>query len=431
MAQAIKLSMTLGTAAGDAPQVHLEVDRGLSPFGEELTLDLDDLGIGPDFDPARRELDQHFAFAPPLWPQIRELVKTALAGEPVLWLQLAPPVGPLAAMPWEAMLEPIVGRVPIVRIPNFSLLAHPSADPIDFVICLAEPEMNDRFDGGAYVSRLVRSLLAVRPSPPRIHVFTDAHTYPTLLTDPELWSHGTRVVLHAPPCAHGSPRKNGNSPPDAARYLRTPGLIWIVDEMREATADIVHFVSHAEVWSGQSSLAFAGSWARGGEPSLARSAGPPEIAAFLDLLGAWSVGFTSLPGDFSAMGLRQFVDDVARLRAGPVLHHDAWHDQTADGLAAAYASLLFGRPPGCQPEISMYAHPGLFTATAPPDGDWANSFADHLMRRAPGTPANVSAVDPAWTMSTRRYLEQTVAQLFPEEVRARSPAPRRRPLRER
>src|SRR5438477_300441 len=114
----VKLSLGLDGSARTAATVQLEVNRGTQVVGQ-LTLSFEDLGVHPDFDPATfRYGEPHFAFSERVQAEIDGLVGQALEGRPVLWLQLAPPVGHLASFPWEAMLEPVVGRLPIVRIPN-------------------------------------------------------------------------------------------------------------------------------------------------------------------------------------------------------------------------------------------------------------------------------------------------------------------------
>ena len=415
----VKLSLGLEGSASSAATVQLEIDRGADVLGQ-LTLSFEDLGVHPEFDPASfRYEEPPFRFSEHVRGDIERMVGSALKNGPLLWLQLNPPVGHLASMPWETMLEPVVGQVPIVRIPNFLLNSPLTVDVVDMVICLSEPKAKDPFAGAEFLRKLVPALLGLSRTELRLHIFTDAKTHSRLQTDPSLGAFDKRVLLHDPAYLKEEGQEEKRSAADATRSVRNPWLRWIVDEMREATADVAHFVTHGYLQKGQSALALAASPLENKDPLWAHFIGPGELAAFLDQLGAWSVGFTSPPFNFSSLGLRQFFDDVARLRAGPVLHHEASGDGATDELASAYADLFLGQAPAFRRTVSMYAHPGLFVESESPVS-MSSSVADTLVTKWLDEPATVSAEDSVWTTSTQRYLEQTVARMFPVEVKPES-----------
>jgi hypothetical protein len=414
----IKVSLTLeGAATGTSPIVQLEIDRGSDATGR-LKLTAQDLNIPPGFDPATyRYSEPSFAIAERLWPAIQRPVQVAMEDAKILWLQLAPPLGDLAVLPWERMLEPIVGQIPIVRIPGLSLLTPLSVDRIDIVVCMSEPRAKDPFDGSGLLRRLVSSLQAIHPLEPYVHIFTDRETHAELSRPGEgqLGSQKSRVILHDPAGVPPVIRSAGEgSLSDPSGAVTNPWLLWIIDEMRESTAEAVHFVTHGYLRNGQSALALAESPRHNDDSLWSRFIGPNQLAACLAQLGAWMVGFTSPPQNFSHMGLRQFFDEVARLRAGPVLHHDATRDQHAEDLAGAYAELFQSRSPSTHRAVSMYAHPALFAESGSPDSLLFESFADTLVTNALG-PTEPTTEDPAWVTTTRRYLEQSVAQLFPDQ----------------
>jgi hypothetical protein len=419
----LKLSLGVqGAPTGPTSTAQLEVDRGTRVVGQ-LSLRPEDLNLAFDFDPAAyRYSEPPFAIAERLRPTVRRLLELAMEDQQTLWLELASPVGYLAALPWETMLESVIGLIPVLRIPNFSLFTPLDVDRIDIVVCLSEPGAKSPFNGVDFLRRFIPSLLAPLPLETCVHVFTDAETYSQMdrLPQGELGSHIGRVVLHDPARA---PTKTGmageGSIGDSAGCVSNPWLLWIIEEMRESTAEVVHFITHGYVQSGQSALALAESPTRRDASLLSRFVGPNQIAAFLTQLGAWGVGFSSPPQNYSAMGLRQLFDDVARLRAGPILHHDAKTDPLADELADTYAGLFMGRSPRYRRAVSMYAHPGLLAGNAPFDGSQLESFADNLVSRPLGR-LKSSTEAPAWVTSTQRYLEQAVASRFPEQAQPTS-----------
>jgi hypothetical protein len=81
--------------------------------------------------------------------------------------------------------------------------------------------------------------------------------------------------------------------------------------------------------------------------------------AFQAQIGAWAVGFSSAPNSFSDMALRQFADNLAQLRPGPLLYHDATMDSDCSKLRDAYTFILSERPtiPKLSPAIFAYCEP--------------------------------------------------------------------------
>jgi hypothetical protein len=409
----IGLSLGFGDSPSEhAPIVQLEVDRQGEIVGR-VALPMEALGFSPDFDPSRCVYEEPpFAIAEQLWPTIREHVELARAGGGPVWLALSPPTGNLAVLPWERMLAPVLGEIPIVRNPSFLLFSPLEGERVDIVLCLSEPVAKSPFDGPGFLRRAIAKLLAYASVEIFVHVFTDTNTYEQLCRD----EHGPRVVLHDPrnaPSAH--PAGGGDKPTDQRDGVTNPWLLWIIDEMRESTAEIVHFVAHGYLASGgQSALALAESPIRNDDKVISGFVGPHQLAACLAQLGAWGVGFTSPPGNYSKVGLRELFYDIERLRIGPVVHHDAEDDVDGEQLAHAYARLIAGDPPAFSSAISIYVHPALFTPTCQPEmvDPVATVLADMSQtgdRRAADT--------PAWATSTKRYLGQAAARRLPDPDR--------------
>ena len=402
-------------AGRPVPVILIDIERGSAAF-DKISTSLDELGVPGDFDPATypRYSEPAFQFSQNLGARIGAATGAALGREAVLWLQLADPVGFLSVLPLERMLRPFVGYLPIVRIPNFSLSPAAPAGPIDIAVCLSEPSAKMRFDGPQFLRTFIPDLLQ-GGYPARVHIFTDAGTHRAIAADPGLgqFTGGGTLKLYDPAGAPPAARTAGGSMSDSGTAVTNPWLLWMLQELTGVTVDVVHFITHGYARGGQSALALAESPTTNEDRLWARFVGPGQTAAWLAHLGAWAVGFTSPPLNFSAMGLRGFFDDLSRLRAGPLVQHDAGLDQSGNEAARAYTGLLRGRPPEVLPAVSMYVHPSVFAANLVPGQIPLESFADSMVSSSLG-PQPAAPAAASWVTSTRRYLEQSVATMFPE-----------------
>lgn len=408
----ITLSLAFEDSAPDAvPEAELTVAGGGTVFGT-TTLPMGDLGLPPDFDPSgTNEGEPEFAIARRRWPEIQKHLARANAGQTPLWLQLLPPVGNLAVLPWESMLAPVVGAVPIVRLPTFALFVPLELSRVDIVLCLFEPAAA----GSPEASSLVRSLLDALPTDGSREFFVHVFASTTDCAEIGRAFFDRRVVLHDPrnatpiDSATNADRDSGPS----SDGITNPWLLWIIDEMTEVTAEVIHFVARGSLTSGtHATLALPGSPIGKDHASSSGSVGPNELAECLARLGAWGVGFTSPPTGSPTMGIRQLSYDLERLRVGPVICHEAEKDPRGDQLALAYASLIEGRPPTFVSAVSLYAHPSTFDPRAAHDRE-LDPVAAVLAEMGQVGPASETE-PPAWATSTRRYLEQAAARLLPE-----------------
>jgi hypothetical protein len=150
----------------------------------------------------------------------------------------------------------------------------------------------------------------------------------------------------------------------------------------------------------------------------ARFIGPRQIASFLDLVGAWSVGFSSPYPAFSPMGMRLLIDDVAHRRAGPILLHDFATDPDGTRLGETWSALVGSRWPVGASDIALYCHPRLLAPAMEPLGSYASTLlADPRIGGLEDVPEQ-----PTWVRLTRRYLEQSTARLFPDSAEPTSAA---------
>jgi hypothetical protein len=397
---AIKISLALqgtgvGRAVGDGfSQVRFEVLRGretLSAYAEDPAA----LGIPDGFDPASYQgSEPRFLLTRNVAVSLVDGLQRLFSAErEPLWLQLASPIGYLAALPWERTLreDPVLRTAlpanrPLLRIPDFTVALDQGDRSVTVVLCVSDPE-------GGPPSPVVRSLPSVlnralyRREPPRIHVFATPSSY-------DIWRYGSghagsRLFVHDPRETRGS------TPPGA-----DPWLAWIQREMAGIPVDVVHFVTPGHVDGREPSIALAESPAGGDARLWARLISPTQLAGSLTQLGAWLTGFSSPPGNSSTLGLRMFADQLARLRPGTVVHHAG--DPFA--LAGIYRSLLSGEAASLGPDDFMYVHPRLAGVQGTPS--YAESLVADELGRGEARPS-------PWVTRTRRYLDESVAQLFP------------------
>jgi hypothetical protein len=389
----IKISLSFGGAGHDrySPAVDFEVGAGAEVL-HRFTVDPAALGIPRGFDPGSyRQAEPGFSLADDVRSQLTEPAYTALDGGRTLWLQLASPIGYLAALPWERMLEADFPYLSILRIPDFTLVPERGEGPIDIVLCISEPDSEPQPAAWPLVSALAEADLPGAT----VHVFTDLPTHDLLSGR---WAGSPGVVLH-------DPRLAGEA---SAGPVTDPWLAWLVREMRGTTVEAVHFAAHGYLAGEQPALAMSDSPTAHDERVWARFISPDQLAECLTQLGAWSVGFTSLPGNFSPLGLREFADSVARLRPGPVFYQQPVNLADHD-LDQVYADLFAGEQPRLYPGSFLYVHPRMMGVSGPPA--YAESLvAETLGRQAP------RAVPPPWETATRRFLEQSTAQRFPDQA---------------
>lgn len=411
----VKVSLSFGGAGRDryAPAVDFEVGHGAEVF-RRFTVDPEAIGIPPGFDPAGYRQDEpEFALAEEVVTQLREAEPSHLR-EGTVWLQLASPIGYLAALPWERMLSRVFPYRGVLRIPDFILVPERGPGPVDIVVCVSEPSTEPLRAAPRLLAEFLDGSLTSLVGDFRVHVLADLPTYGMLASRPDLAS---RVVLHDPRLAGDQPP--GGTPRGDERLAGDPWLSWLLREMQGTTVEAVHFLAHGFVSEGQPALALAESPTRHDERLWARFISPGQLAACLTQLGAWSVGFSSPPGNFSPLGLRQFADAIARLRPGPVFYHDLGNDPAprppgarSASPGSVYAHLFRGLRDyalDLGPGSFLYVHPRTLGVRAEP------GYAEALVEQTLG-PADEVRELPPWATTTRRFLEESAAQVFRDQA---------------
>lgn len=270
------------------------------------------------------------------------------------------------------------------------------------------------------------------------------------------------VTVHDPAVAQGydvpSPSQ---SVPRGSGYPPNPWLRWMSETLAGKNIDLVQFVCHGYMSQDHGALALAESPALNTDPNIARFVGAAELSRFLNNMGAWYLGLTSPPNNYSMYGLRLLADQMARSRPGPVFLHEPSHPEDALGLNFLY-SLLYGEPevpPPLCPSVFLYCHPrrllgdaykmpGMYVGgqgtvdeqTAREGGDAVEWTGGDIWRSASpeSHPAPDTAADsamekytlarpetadllrspgkaPRWLMPVQRYLEQSAASLLRQQ----------------
>lgn len=407
---ALEVSLAVeGSGGSGDPVVVFEVQRGDRLIHRETATPAE-LGVPTDLTSTTwAYADPPFVLPEPLLDRLQGAVNGVRTGrDALLWLNIAIPAGFVALLPWERLLR---GRfeLPVVRVPNFALHPARDTDQIDVVLCVTQPAGKEPFDAAALATAFVEAFRRHVLSPTTLHVFVDAGTYPLVRDrwpgdDPETG----RVLVHdpasAPPPAPGGPRYENPA------YRSNPWFHWMAHELADRTVEVVHVIAHGYLSGNQPAIVLA----EGPNPSDGDAAvfvDPRQLAAFLSMVGVWAVGISSPPEDYSPMGSRQFLNDLSRERAGPMIQHPFATDPTAEALGETWFSVFSGVPPAKPSDVALCCHPRLFPQTSPGD---STSFAEALVGASFGA-ARASAVSaPAWMTLTRRHLEQSAALLFPD-----------------
>jgi hypothetical protein len=411
-------------------QAVFSVEAARQQMGDPVTIDLDALGLPPQLE----QIAQHRYFDVPiqipatLVDRIRGPVLSSLAPGDPLWLELALPTGNLPVVNWERALQPTLG-VPILRLPYFATQPAPPDDALDIVLCASSPQAKEPVPVQALLATMTARIRAALPNRPlTIHVFSDAPDSPSLFAGEPDWVEEplyrtrvygpgpiqTRVYGPASITATETPPRSATVDEEVGR-VDSPWLRWIVDTFGTRSADIVHFLCHGYLSSEQGAIALAESPLRNSDRNMARFVGPRQLDAFLTRIGAWSIGFSSPPLDYSLPGLRLLADRIGRLRPGSVFVHEFSADSDGAAVERAYR-FLYGPDhsdtgPPAMSALSLSCHPGRVHKRWQLGSRGVPSLMlpdDAFTSALPPT----KAAQPAWVAASSRYLEQSYARLL-------------------
>jgi hypothetical protein len=333
-------------------------------------------------------------------------------GEP-LWLSFPQPSGYLPIIPWELLLNRRLD-VPILRLCYTSVQPIVSTQSLDIIVCFSFPVSKQVMNPKEVIYYFFDHIPDNIQRYTTFHVFADAAVQPVLV-DVRNRKPQCQINIYDPRQASQYEVPSANtSPSDSVSEVESPWLLWIRDAMGSRSADVVHFFCHGYLGREDGFLCFAQSPLQNDDERFARFVGARQICSFLDQVGAWSVAFSSQPGNYSIAGLRLLHDQMAHIRPGPVLYHDMQLDPESLGLCETYqyAYAIEEAFPPKSSAISLICHPDWAMPVSDPD-DESKNLVDTLTLagRMPDVFEGVENT-PSWIASGQRSLERSVAQLI-------------------
>jgi hypothetical protein len=324
--------------------------------------------------------------------------------ETPLWLRMTPPVGLLPIVPWETLLEPLIGR-PVLRLPYHEISPTLPTRGFDCVVCFSSPVAKRELSVDEILSRFLVQVPADLESRTAIHVFADAEAQPELKAMLHRYSE-FNIRIYDPAESERNRRPGGNSP------ITNPWLLWIRDALGRRSADVVHFLCHSYLSGEEGALALAESPTKNNDPQRTRFVWADELVAFLNTTGAWSTAFTSPPENHSMTGLRMLQDAIARCRPGPCLLHDMAASQNTDALGDAYRFLYlpeWHHAPSSR-GIALYCHPRRQSVHHRVD-ETSESLLQEVTLEGQVGVGGLGGANAAWLSTAQRVLEQSATQL--------------------
>jgi hypothetical protein len=284
-----------------------------------------------------------------------------------LWVHLVKPYGALRLVPWERLLVTAV-NVPVLMLPDF-IFPRPreATATLEVALCGSAPLGHEAHSVRQAMMIAVHSILDGSARRTRVQLFTDANLAADLRVGFQTEMALGQVLVHDNQAAAPFVQEDVSSRLlDQAGVLRSPWLLWMRQALRERAVDVVHFCCHGRLTRGRGALLFAQSPLDRSDNYLAGPVGMTELQTFLTQVGAWSSAFTSLPDNFSEVGLRALADETAQNRPGPMLMHNMQLDPTGQALSQAYRFIYATQPgsPPRSPALFLYCQPYLVTEPA-------------------------------------------------------------------
>jgi hypothetical protein len=339
-----------------------------------------------------------------------------------LWLSFPRYSGYLPVLPWEPLLKSRL-TIPILRACYTDVQPIGSGKSLDAVVCFSFPKakeflarLSSQHQAPTETVRYFFNRIPANLAPyTTFHIFADYDLYPTLiaLRDQNPAFH---IVVYDPQDAarYGAPDSDPDMSSVAGEHLESPWLLWIRNALGQTSVDLAHFICHGYLGKEEGVLAVSHSPLLNDDDVWSRFIGARQLCTFLDQIGAWSVAFSSPPGNYSVSGLRMLQDQIARIRPGPVLFHDVARDPERLGWDEAfqYAYALEEAYAPISEAISLCCHPDWALPGSAPD-----SKTQQLVKEltVAGRLPNIfegSENTPSWLASGQRALERSVAQLF-------------------
>ena len=320
---------------------------------------------------------------------IRNYYQTDPRGRRPLWVHVVAPYGALKFVAWERVLGRALG-VPVLMLPDF-IFPPPldTEEELEVLVCGSAPLGHEHWSVLEAMRTTVRRISNAVDRRIHLQVFTDQAIYDTLLGEwTGLPGFAEQVTMHDPATARPF-ADEADEPHESSPYaLRSPWLRWMSETLSGHSVDVAHFVCHGYLSGGHGALLFAQSPLGRTDRYLAGPVRSPELNSFLTTIGAWASSFVSVTDNYSELGMRAVIDDIAQTRPGPLIMNASAADPTGEFLAEAYG-FLFGRtrrsPPASE-SLCLYCQPYL-DPSADPVADTSRR-----RRRSMAPPAEVPTV---------------------------------------
>lgn len=335
-----------------------------------------------------------------LQPALQTLISTHVQPGTPIWIEFAEPSALLPILPWEQMLSGF-GH-PVLRLPPLALVPDTPSDGLDCVICFSSPPAE-----GYLPERLVHEFIQQIPQDlaqqVTFHVFAEAPLQALVHNACKRFESRFRIIIYDPLNA-----------PDHLKQLRpgdnleNPWLRWMRSSLGSTSADVVHFLCHGFVRGGRGALSVADCPWPEGTYYAAGYIYSDELSSFLNDVGAWSVAFTSAPGNYSPAGLRLLQHEMAKSRPGPALLHDMLvPGESHLGMTYRFLYSAESRPYEPSPGITLYCHPHRTLAGSSTLDEASDRLLNQYTLRGRLRPMK----QKKWVASSQRVLEQAALRV--------------------
>lgn len=355
--------------------------------------------------------------------KVSDWMSAASREQPILWVWLVKPYGPLGAVPWEQLWN--AAGTPVLRLPDVLPDSRPPLRTINVAICASGPMVKGPSPVVDTVPDVVEAI-STTGHPARFHLFVDSASRPAL--QHALGGYGGGLEIHEwfPDTASAPerPTRSGRRPAQPMN----PWLDWMVRSVRKQSFDFVNFVGHGYLLGDEGRLAMSRDPDHH-EAVSHISAG--QLLEFLPKVGAYGAVFTSAENNYSASGLRLLADAIGSRRAGPVMLHDA--SQGPFELSYGYRVMLGEENvvgASAPTSLMMYVQPEVVLSRKSQEeaqtGEYGVSFIDEdeggpdstvpelaspseTLRQIEDTAAGGEL--PPWAAAMSRFIEQKEVEL--------------------
>jgi hypothetical protein len=332
-----------------------------------------------------------------------------------MWLEFPAPRGQLYVLPWERLLAPL-GR-PFFRLPNHIVRPQAPGNSLDVAICSSAPQAKSEFTPTDLVLSIAERYIEQSGHDVRFLLFVDAEWHDDLVRQAADRGLAGRVVIPDPKEAASYTRRMRSSSVGGSSPIENPWLRWMLDAVSGRRLDVVHFATHGFLSGGRGAIAVANAPTENPDAPSARFIGSVELVAFLTQVGAWGLGLSGPPWNYSETGLRELADAVAYVHPGVVLTHSVPDDEPDLSQLGTALQTFLGQPADevqPLPAVSAWVHPRFV--------EFPEEEQSMMMLNSDGSSAFISGSTStalgdretdAWVAGVTRTLEQLQARWLP------------------